>query len=83
MRRDERGRYLEFLRVSKYSCATEGKGDAVTLALTSVSAVRDSLESSMSAEVDGEDDCLVRSLSCWTVFERGTGHRSWEIEKRS
>ena len=77
------GRCLEFLRVSKYSCATEGKGDAVTLELTSVSVVRDSLELSASAEVDGEDGCLVRSLSCWTVFERGTGHRSWEIEKRS
>ena len=82
MRREERGGWLEFLRVSEYSFATEGKSDAMRLSLASVSAFRYSLESSVSVELDGEDDCLVRSLSCWTVFERGSEYRSWKFGKR-
>ena len=64
MRREERGGWLEFLRVSEYSFATEGKGDAMRLSVASVSSFRDSLESLVAAELDGKEDCLVRSLSC-------------------
>ena len=56
------GGWLEFLSVSEYSFVTEGKDDTMILSLASVSALRDLLESSVSAELDGENDCLIRSF---------------------